>query len=201
MTTLTLEKFVFGHLEIPETINFGGEQLEYTHQLPGGARTVDAMGVSWDDVTWTGMFDGITAVYRAKYLQNLMAQGKAVSCTYGDFNYSVLIKSFKGNFQFLPLPYTITLRVIADLTNPITILAPLGYDDAILTDVYKAMTLASLVRFGGVTGAVAAAASALEALSSIAGASNAQIASVTALVTEALGTVSTAINAINGNVF
>lgn len=202
MITLTLENFVFDHLEIPEKIaGLGGEQLEYTHKLPGGVRVVNAMGPDDAPIEWTGMFDGLTAVLRARYLDNLRRAGKAVKCTWGPYSYMVLIKKFTYDYQFLPIPYNISLLVIQDLTNPLTLLAPSSFDDAILAAASELLTLASLVEFGGVLGAIAALYAAINAIPSISDATVAQLSSIVALVNSASAITGTAIAATNSGIF
>ena len=206
MATLTItpsvgQAFTFGHLEIPSAINFGGKQMEYTHKLPGGVRVVNATGFDYDDIEWRGYFDGITSVDRARYLETLAVAGNPIICTYDRFKYSALIKEFRCNFQYLPLPYTISLRVIADLTTPITLLAPLGFDDAILGDLYELLILAELVQFGGIAGAIAALAVTLEALASITGSGDAEIAAITAKVDSITSAAASAANALSAKLF
>ena len=46
MIALTLGGVVFADFEIPDSINFGGEQVLSVHQLPGGTRVIDALGPS-----------------------------------------------------------------------------------------------------------------------------------------------------------
>lgn len=184
--TLKLEDFVFDHLEIPERIPFGGEQMHYVHKMPGGVRSVDAMGVDYQDLEWTGMFDGLTALFRARYLENLMVKGKPVKCTYGPFSYIVLIKKFTCDFKIAPLPYSISVVVIENLSNPISFLLPSAFEDVLIADISEVLRLASLLKFGGLLGAVSLLYESMLLISSYAEASISEIAHINEQANSAL---------------
>ncbi len=201
MAILILENFIFGHLEIPPKINFGGPQITKTHILSGGARVVDAMGPNPDPIKWGGYFDGLDAVARARYLDNLKNNGKPVNLTYNNFSYKVLISSFTCDFQAPPLPYEITVIVIVDNTFPISIIAPLGFTDAIIGAIVQAQQLALLLADGNIIDKIAALYAAANAVGDLAQASQAEINNLSSLTTASLSATSSYITPVKASLF
>src|ERR1700692_3272344 len=119
---LLLGDVIFQEHEIPPRINFGGVQALGTHQLVGGGRIVDSMGSVDDDISFSGLFfsnanAGLDALPRAKELNALRKAGDELEFIYYDMVYLVKILDFKANFErFYQIPYSITLRVIQDLS-------------------------------------------------------------------------------------
>jgi len=173
MTTfLTLGPITFANFEIPQRINFGGTQALSVKQLVGGARIIDVMGRIDDDITWSGLFFGETAMYRAQYLDSLRVQGAPLPLTFSSFNYSVVIKDFACSFErTYQIPYKITCTVIQDLNKPISMLLPVGYNDAINNLMTEANDLALLIANPSVTSSMALLSAAIQAVPSIQSAS------------------------------
>lgn len=136
---LTLGDFEFSRLEIPQSINFGGEQRIAVHKLVGGKRVADAMGRDDDPVSWSGMILGENALQRAKYLDNLRVNGNTLILSYHEMFYKVIVQEFKAEFErFYKIPYRISLLVVEDLTSPVTDIAPDGIDYLIQDDMATA---------------------------------------------------------------
>lgn len=192
LTTLSLGDFTFSNLEIPESINFGGTQDLAVQQQVGGMRQVNAMGRNDADITWSGIFKGFTALYRARYLDGLRAAGKPLTLSYSQFLYSVVIKEFHANFQqnSYRMPYSITVTVVQDLTTPILFNVP----DTILTAVQdaliEALALADLIANPSFSSAIAVLAVAVNGIGSFAAATQAQITSVLSAISGAQGIAS-----------
>lgn len=196
MTTLTLGTIIFANFEIPERINFGGNQSLSVKQLVGGKRIIDAMGRVDDDIAWSGLFFGTTALYRAKYLDNMRIQGLPLLLTWSQFSYTVVIEEFKPSFdRTYQVPYSITLKVIQDLSVPIPILLPVGYNDAIQAQLALALDLATLARNPNISTAMAALAVAINAIPDLGLASSAELATVVAPLLIAQNVVASAITA------
>jgi hypothetical protein len=107
------------NLEIPATINFGGKQKIGKHQLPGGARILDAMTQDDDDITWEGMFTGPDAFARARQLDGYRKTGEQVTLSYHTLSYTAIVAEFVGNFErYYQVPYRIVLMVVEDLSLP-----------------------------------------------------------------------------------
>src|SRR4051794_6890856 len=116
---LTLGSVIFQDFEVPESIGFGGEQALVVHKLPGGSRTVDAMGADHRDITWSGRFRGGIAESRAAILDGYRIAGTPLTLTWSSYRYQVVIKSFDPNYLApFEIPYSITCVVVTDETAP-----------------------------------------------------------------------------------
>jgi len=189
-TTLQLGDFVFGSLEIPAEINFGGAQRLAVHELVGGTKVVDAMGRSDDPITWSGMLLGggkdvsgnaifSGAVDRAQYLDQLRVAGQPLDLTWGRFKYRVVVREFKGNYQKSYLiPYHITVEVIQDETSPVTAAGSPPIDSAIGDDDADAATLAAAIGDQTLIGYMSNVSAAIAAVSTFTTAPQSQINSV-----------------------
>lgn len=143
-TILTLGDFAFSRFEIPEKIAFGGTQHVVKHEMVGGARVVDAMGRSDMPLTWSGLFQGESALSRARYLDTLRVNGGALLLSWSELRYRVVISDFRAEFQrFYQIPYSITCEVVEDLTVPVTTIANPGIDELIGADMNSALNLGS----------------------------------------------------------
>jgi hypothetical protein len=204
MTTfLTLGAVTFANFEVPQKINFGGQQMLAVHKLIGGQREINAMGRDDDDITWAGLFglDG-TAVFRARFLDSMRIAGTPIPLTWDQFNYTVVIKEFKCNFErTYQIPYSITCTVVQDLNQPFPVLLPVGYNNAIANMINDANDLAVLILNAPVLAAIAAINQAVSLIPDLANASNAQIASVIAPIVSAQTTVSNVIASVAGATF
>lgn len=202
MTTLTLGQVTFSTYEIPQNINFGGDQALSIKQLVGGQRVIDAMGRIDDDITWSGLFFGSTSTFRARFLDTMRIQGLPLPLAWSQFNYSVVIKSFKASFErTYQIPYTITVSVIQDLSFPIPILLPVGYNDAVQNLMDEALDLATIAANPGLSSALAALAFALNAIPDLGLATAAELASVVAPLLNAQSVVSGVISSTSGFLF
>lgn len=201
-TVIKLGDFEFGHLEVPEHINFGGDQKIAVHELVGGQRVVDAMGRSDADITWSGIFLGSAALQRARYLDSLRIAGQSLLFTYSQFNYRVVIKSFTANFErYYQIPYQITLEVVSDLTQSVTTITSLSFDDVIISDMNLALDLATLINNPSLSSAIGLLNQAVLAVPSFDSATQAQINSVLIPLASAQANVSLLINTVNSGLF
>lgn len=179
--TLKLGDFEFARYEIPEKINFGGEQQLAVHELVGGIRIVDAMGRSNAPVEWSGLFQGENASLRARYLDGLRIAGKPLELTWADFRYKVVIRSFLAEYErFYQIPYRISCVVVDDLTYPIQAIADAGIDALMLYDMNTANGLGDLIGDGPLSDLLKTLDSAISAVSSFANAVQSTINSVLA---------------------
>jgi len=203
MTTfLTLGNVTFANFEIPERINFGGEQALAVKQLVGGQRVIDAMGRIDDDISWSGLMFESTASFRAQYLDNMRMIGAQLPLTWGIFNYLVVIKSFRANFErSYQIPYSITCTVIQNLNNPLPILLPVGYNDAIIAAMTQLNDLALLIKNPSITSAMALVASALNNIPSVQDATPTQLIPLVSSIESAQSTIASVISSVNSGVF
>lgn len=198
----TLNDYLFLGTEVPEKLNFGGKQNMAVHELVGGQRIVDAMGKSDDDITWSGLFFMENSLFRARFIDSLRSAGNLLTFTYSQFTYTVLIKEFKADFErFYQIPYTITLQVVADLTQPINIV-PLGsFNDAILEAMIEANALSVLIQNDPIAAAIALLNLAEQLIPSFQNATAAQISGFINVAQSALSVTTTQITSLTSSLF
>ncbi len=203
MTTfLNLGEVTFANFEIPENVNFGGSQALAIKQLVGGQRIVDAMGRVDDDITWSGLFMGPTSTFRARFLDGMRVAGAAIPLTWNQFNYSVVIKEFKAQFDRpYQIPYHITVVVVQDLNQPFPILLPVSYNDAILEMQANANDLATSIHDPSVSSAIAILDAAVNLIPNFNTADASEINSVLGPLLSAQSAVSSAITTFSGSIF
>jgi len=116
---VVLGPFSFDGFEVPEYVTVGGTQKMTVHTLPGGERVVDLLGSDEKDIEWSGtMIDGNPA-RRARQLDQMRADGKPLTLTWGTFLYTVLLKSFEAETHYSLIRYRISCLVLRnDATAP-----------------------------------------------------------------------------------
>lgn len=192
----------FRNFEIPQKINFGGEQALAVHQLVGGQRVIDSMGRVDDDITWSGLFFGEDALSRAQLLDAFRVQGLELPLIYSQFNYLVIIKSFRCTFErTYQLHYSITVTVLINLNLPFSLNNPISFTDGINTLLTGANALSSLIGISSVSSSMASLTSAIGNVPSFENASNAELVPVSQACTTAQNATSSSIGSLNGSLF
>jgi hypothetical protein len=153
--TLTLGGIVFNDFEIPENINFGGDQRLVVHKLPGGTRVIDAMGPDEAEIRWSGRFRGPSAEQRGLVLDFMRCQGQQVLLTWGLHIYQVVISHFEADFQYggNEIPYTIGCTVVVNVTQAAAA-ALIGLVESLLGDLVSAVGLSSVIGQPAINSAV-----------------------------------------------
>ena len=178
-TALVLGDLVFSRFEVPEHIQFGGDQALAVHELVGGNRIVDAMGRQDKTLEWSGQFIGQNASERARYLNNLRIAGKPLQLTWNAYNYQVVIKSALLDFKrFYEIPYTVSCVVVEDLTVPVSSLTLSSIDTAISDDMNAANAYGAQIGDSQLSGLLVTLNSAISAVSTFATAAQSVINSV-----------------------
>lgn len=196
-TVLQLGDFEFSNLEIPESIALGGSQRLAVHRFPGGAKTVQAMGVDHAPLEWSGLFLGDAALDRAKYLDFLRVQGAPLELTFFDSTYTVVIERFRFVVErYYKVGYSIALEVVSDDSQPVKTIAPSGFDAAIDADCDTMMGLGDLIGDGPLSGALSTLDTAVRGVSSFAAATIATIQSVQG----AIGAVASRVTTLTASV-
>ncbi len=190
-TALTLGAITFSNMEIPESINFGGEQSMKVHKLVGGMREINTMGRDDADPTWRGTFRGFTALYRARYLDSIRIAGTPLILTYSQMRYSVVVKSFHADFMRngFVIPYEIVVVISEDLTQPILFAVPDTIDTAVQDALIQLMAIATLIKNPSFSAAVAGIAGLINEFSPLSNATTAQISSILSEISGAQGIV------------
>lgn len=154
---LILGDFVFLDTEIPSYIPFGGKQMLSMHKMVGGQRQIDSMGEDPGDYTWTGRFFGENAMERARFVDTMRKSGNAFVLSYYQFRYEVKIRSFVPHFEApFNIPYTLTVSVQKDLTNPITVIPVASFDQEIDDALFQSYNLGILISNDPISAALAA---------------------------------------------
>ncbi len=178
-TQVQLGDFIFKDFEVPDHIPWGGEQRLKVHELIGGQKVVDAMGWFPKSLSWSGRFRGPAARDRALYVQGLFSAGKAVTLTWDAFRYSVNGKTFDPDFErFYEVPYSLTLEVIQDLTNPVAAPPTASVDEQVGGDLASAQSFGANIGDAPLNASLGAIATAISVLPSLIGATEAQINTV-----------------------
>jgi hypothetical protein len=197
---LTLGGVLFADFEVPEKINFGGQQVLVTHKLPGGQRIIDAMGRDDMPIRWSGRFRGSSAEFRARSLDFLRVGGQVQQLAFSTFRYSVLVDSFEGDFrQPYEIPYSISCTVVQDQTSPI-LTALIGLDQAVGEDVNSLVQIGANLNLPGVTTAIGGVVTATSTIQTFQGVASSDVSAVQTAISLAQGATGTAITAGNGTV-
>ena len=178
-TTLVLGDLAFSRYEVPEHIQFGGEQALAVHELVGGKRIVDAMGRQDKMLEWSGIFVGENASERAKYLNYLRIAGKPLQLVWDAYYYQVVIKSAVLDFKrFYEIPYSVSCVVVEDRTTPVSVLTLSSVDQAIGDDMNTANALGAQIGDGPLSGLLGTLNTAIGTVSSFAKATQSTINAV-----------------------
>jgi hypothetical protein len=187
VVVVSLGEFIFDDWEIPTSLRFGGQQLQAVHQLVGGGRVVDVMGVSNADISWSGQFLGVDAIQRSRFVQNMLNSGLQYTFKYYDFLYNVVIKDFVCDLEAsFKIPFSLTLTVVEDLTNPVTIEFPPAYSEIVQDALIEAQELSELIADPGLTAKMAALAGAIATAGDFGDSSFGAIAAVIAAAQDAI---------------
>lgn len=190
---LTLGGIVFQGFEIPDTIRIGGEQALVVHKLPGGARTIDAMGADDADIPWSGRFRGREAESRARLLESYRKSGRVVALRWSTYRYKVIVQSFRADYQQpFEIPYNVNCTVVSDESAPILTGLP-GLDELIGSDLGRALGLSDSL---GVTAIATAMTTAKQAIGTVNTLRNAPAATLVDIA----GTLSSAQQAVGAAV-
>lgn len=112
---LLLGPILFQDFELPASIGWGGSHSLAIHRLPGGARVIDAMGRDDADISWSGIFTGPDATFRARALDLMRAEGLLWPLTWESFFYSVVLARFEADYRRPNwIPYRLTCTVLRD---------------------------------------------------------------------------------------
>ena len=191
--TLTLGGIVFQDFEVPDSIRIGGDQALVVHKLPGGARTIDAMGADDADIPWAGRFRGREAESRARVLDGYRKTGQVLLLRWSTYRYRVVVQSFKADYQQpFEIPYSVNCTVVADESAP-TLTGIPGLDELIGSDLGRALGLSDSL---GVAAIGTALATARQAVATVNTLRNAPASTLTGIA----GTLSVAQQAVAATV-
>jgi hypothetical protein len=129
--------------EIPAEMPWGTTQKLAVHEMPGGARVIDAMGAFDVPHRWSGQFYGPSGVSRARQLDQIARAGQPVTLQWASFTYQVVVRSFECRYTQIGawLPYTVTVESVPSKPTPPT---P-TFLGQMISDVTSALGISSLV--------------------------------------------------------
>ena len=115
LDVLILGPFVFDSWSTPERLPFGGKQQLNVHKMPGGSRTIDAMGPDDHDRAFSAKFQGSSALSDALTIDALRVQGAELSYSNGVEARTVIIADFTPHvIKFNYIEFDITLTTSDD---------------------------------------------------------------------------------------
>lgn len=143
----------FDFFEVPQAIPFGGRHRTAVHQLPGGVRAVQALGRDDGPIQWEGVFLGAQAIERARAMDAMRIAGRAVTLSWHEFIYTVLVDEFTASFETpFRAPYRLSLTVVEDLTATVERAPANTVDMSIREDISECRANAALVGDPQLTG-------------------------------------------------
>ncbi|VVC75987.1 hypothetical protein AQUSIP_12880 [Aquicella siphonis] len=201
-TLVKLGDFVFRDFEIPDYINFGGQQQLVQHDLIGGNRVVDSLGKNDTDISWSGLITGSDALERAEQLNLMRAQGQPLTLTWFNLSFTVIIQSLNLRTErYYKIDYDINLRVIIDRTNPNVNTTPVGFNEAINGDYTTILAIAANFINPALSSALTTLGTAIQAVPTFNGAQQSTTSPVVDAINATIDVVQQSINEIAGTSF
>lgn len=180
VTRLLLGDFEFLDFEVPERLALPGRQKTVLHQMVGGKRVIDVLGVEYDPLTWSGIITGSQASNRVKALERMRNAGEKLTLTLDDYSFSVVITSFTPVYEFIyRRPYSIEVAIVANNASPLKVDALTGALQGLLdSDIGQALGLSDIIDVSTVTSAVTTVQSAVKEVTDFAHATVEQVQAV-----------------------
>ena len=148
MTTdaLILGSIAFDSWSTPERMPFGGRQEMAVHQLPGGARVVDTLGPSENDIMFTGQMHADNAYGVADELDSMRIAGLQVPLTFAGRFYLVLVKECHVDIRRMPIlmEYHVSCLVVQNtMAGPLSTITSTA-SQLVASDMATAMNIVGL---------------------------------------------------------
>ncbi|AMG57763.1 hypothetical protein [Pantoea vagans] len=180
VTRLVIGDFEFLDFEVPERLALPGRQKTVLHQMVGGKRVIDVLGVEYDPLTWSGVITGSQSGERVKALERMRDAGEKLTLTLDDYSYSVVITAFTPVYEFIyRRPYTIEVAIVANNASPLKVDALTGALQGLLdSDIGQALGLSDIIDVSTVTSAVTTVQSAVKEVTDFAHATVDQVQAV-----------------------
>lgn len=187
----------FEGVELPQALNWGSQQHIAAHDFVGGGRQVQALGGQPDPLTWSGIFFGLNAADRAKYLDTQAIEGNPVVLTWDTFSYVCVVRSFQASY-LAPwhVRYSITLEAAVNANGS----QPTAPRESLLTlinqGVQQSSCLGSLIGDSTLTTLLGNISAAAQTLNSAVESATAPIAMASACIQQATQTAQSALTAM-----
>ena len=179
-TRVVLGDFEFLDFEVPERIAIPGRQKTVLHQMIGGKRTVDVLGIEYDPLSWSGIITGSQSGDRVSALERMRDAGEQLTLTLDNYSFTVVITSFTPVYEFIyRRPFTIEVAIVSNNASPLKVDALTGALQGLIdSDIGKSLGLADIIDVDSVTSAVTTVQSAVKEVTDFAHATIEQVQSV-----------------------
>jgi hypothetical protein len=179
-TRVVLGDFEFLDFEVPERIAIPGRQKTVLHQMIGGKRTVDVLGIEYDPLSWSGIITGSESGDRVSALERMRDAGEQLTLTLDNYSFTVVITSFTPVYEFIyRRPFTIEVAIVSNNASPLKVDALTGALQGLInSDIGKSLGLADIIDVDSVTSAVTTIQSAVKEVTDFAHATIEQVQSV-----------------------
>lgn len=145
-TPLTLGAVTFFTAECPDVLNIGtADQILAVHTLVGGGRVVQSLGVSANEVSWSGKFFDTNVAVRVAQLRLYLTSGNEILLTWGTERYYTKVKTFTPKYRAGYAEYDIVCVITKDANGAFTISAPLSIDQQVQSLQIQANTANSAI--------------------------------------------------------
>ncbi|MDU5780770.1 MAG: hypothetical protein E6Z83_08160 [Pantoea sp.] len=180
VTRLVLGDFEFLDFEVPERLALPGRQKTVLHQMVGGKRVIDVLGVEYDPLSWSGVITGSESGDRVKALERMRDAGEKLTLTLDSYSFTVVITSFTPVYEFIyRRPYSIEVAIVANNASPLKVDALTGALQGLLdSDIGQALGLSDIIDVSTVTSAVTTVQSAVKEVTDFAHATVEQVQAV-----------------------
>lgn len=179
-TRVVLGDFEFLDFEVPERIAIPGRQKTVLHQMIGGKRTVDVLGIEYDPLSWSGIITGSQSGDRVSALERMRDAGEQLTLTLDNYSFTVVITSFTPVYEFIyRRPFTIEVAIVSNNASPLKVDALTGALQGLIdSDIGKSLGLADIIDVDSVTSTVTTVQSAVKEVTDFAHATVEQVQSV-----------------------
>ncbi|MGA7584839.1 MAG: hypothetical protein WCB03_02305 [Rouxiella badensis] len=197
-TRLKLGDFQFTDFEVPERLSIPAKQKTVMHQMIGGKRVVDVLGVEYDAFSWSGTITGANAGDRVTTLERMRDAGKMLTMTLGTYSFNVVITAFTPVFEFVyRRPYTLEVAIVERTDAPVRADTLTGALNALVnSDLGKALDLAAVVNASSVKDVTTSATSAVSGVTSAMATVQSAVNQVTDFAHATIDTVQTVVRPI-----
>lgn len=180
VTRLVLGDFEFLDFEVPERLALPGRQKTVLHQMVGGKRVIDVLGIEYDPLSWSGIITGSQSGDRVSALERMRDAGEQLTLTLDNYSFTVVITSFTPVYEFIyRRPYSIEVAIVANKASPLKVDALTGTLQGLLdSDIGQALGLSDIIDVSTVTSAVTTVQSAVKEVTDFAHATVEQVQAV-----------------------
>lgn len=114
-TPLSLGSVTFYDVEHPDELPLDFKQLTVVHELIGGGRVIQSLGIQPQEFRWSGYLFEDAVETRVKELAGLCAAGYSIPFTFAQYKFDVIITEFKPTFYSVNYAkYEIAVQIVAD---------------------------------------------------------------------------------------